>query len=104
MMPNEHGMVCIEIPEVNRVEIDLADELTSRAFKATSATRFSGYLVVGSELRPLPVGSTLDPRTGRFSWMPGPGFLGTYELIFVRRIGADPATKVPVRLTITPKR
>ena len=44
--------------------------------------------------RPLPVGSTLDAATGRFDWQPGVGFLGTYQLLFVRTapdgIGADP--------------
>ncbi|MCX6561798.1 MAG: BACON domain-containing protein [Candidatus Aminicenantes bacterium] len=47
--------------------------------------RYEGYLIVGDELRPLPIGSTLDANTGIFSWLPGPGFLGNYRLAFVDR-------------------
>lgn len=38
---------------------------------------------VGDDLRPLPSGSHLDPRTGIFTWQPGPGFLGAYDFVFV---------------------
>jgi len=60
-------------------------------------------LRVGDELRPLPIGSTLDSHTGIFSWLPGPGFLGTYDLIFL--VKGDPCggRKIPVRLTVKPK-
>ncbi|HNX98050.1 MAG TPA: hypothetical protein PKK12_10255, partial [Candidatus Aminicenantes bacterium] len=44
-----------------------------------------GYLKVGDELRELPIGGSLDRRSGRFCWIPGPGFLGEYPLVFVRR-------------------
>ncbi len=45
--------------------------------------RWEGYLVVGDELRPLPIGSRLDSSSGTFSWLPGPGFLGEYRLAFM---------------------
>ncbi|MCX6560648.1 MAG: hypothetical protein NTZ26_09035, partial [Candidatus Aminicenantes bacterium] len=45
--------------------------------------RWAGYLIVGDELRPLPIGSTLDSDAGVFSWLPGPGFLGDYRLVFI---------------------
>jgi hypothetical protein len=44
---------------------------------------YAGYHVVNGELRALPVGSSLDP-SGTFYWHPGPGFFGTYQLLFVR--------------------
>jgi hypothetical protein len=47
--------------------------------------RYEGYLIVGDELRPLPIGSTLDADTGIFSWQPGPGFLWDFRLVFVDR-------------------
>jgi hypothetical protein len=43
----------------------------------------SGYLVANGELRDLPVGSSLDRARGTFAWMPPPGYLGTYRLVFV---------------------
>jgi hypothetical protein len=52
---------------------------------ARSVSRWEGYLIVGEELRRLPIGSTLDETTGVFSWLPGPGFLGDYQLVFINR-------------------
>ena len=37
---------------------------------------YAGYLVVNGELRPLPIGSSLDPA-GTFFWQPGPGYFGS---------------------------
>jgi hypothetical protein len=42
----------------------------------------AGYVVANGTLRPLPVGSTLGGSM--FSWMPPVGFLGPYELAFIR--------------------
>ena len=50
----------------------------------SALTRYEGYLVVGEELRPLPVGSSFDPERGIFFWQPGPAFLGEYSFIFIR--------------------
>ena len=102
-LPDMDGILRVEIPEVNRLEIELGGEADAAAFKS-GGTRFSGYLIVGNELRPLPIGSTLDRRTGRFSWMPGPGFLGSYDLIFLRRAAPGEQSAFRVRVTIVPKR
>jgi len=99
--PEADGVVRIEIPEVNRLEIELGDDPESAAF-APGGLSYSGYMVVGNELRPLPVGSTLDRRTGRFSWMPGPGFLGTYDLVFISHEGSRMMRKMPLRVSIKP--
>jgi hypothetical protein len=32
--------------------------------------------------RPLPIGSRIDTTDGSFTWQPGPGFLGRYDLVF----------------------
>lgn len=47
----------------------------------------TGYLRVGREPHPLPVGSTLNVRQGLFSWQPGPGFIGAYEMVFSTAAG-----------------
>ena len=48
----------------------------------------SGYdevwQVVSGERRALPIGANWDPATHTFAWQPAPGFLGDYELVFVR--------------------
>ena len=31
---------------------------------------------------PLPIGAHLDADTGRFTWNPGAGFVGTYDFVF----------------------
>jgi len=74
--PDWRGLTEIGIREVERLEVHLDD--------ADSVSgRYSGYLVVGRELRPLPIGSTLDAQAGIFFWLPGPGFLGAYDFVFL---------------------
>ena len=43
---------------------------------------WSGAVEVGGDVRPLPVGSQLDVRSGAFTWQLGPGFLGPHQLRF----------------------
>jgi len=64
---------------------------------------YEGYLVKGSELAALPAGSFLDRRTGEFFWQPGPGFVGTYEFVFVRT-GNGAKTKSSLTVNIAPLR
>jgi hypothetical protein len=45
--------------------------------------RYSAFLLVGSELRPLPIGSSFDAERGVLYWQPGPGFLGDFDFVFV---------------------
>ena len=68
--PDEKGISRIHIKELERVEIQLPGVI-------------AGYMVVGSEYRSLPLGSTLDIDTGTFHWLAGPGFNGVYQLMFV---------------------
>jgi len=42
-----------------------------------------GYVEVNGRLNPLPIGSTLDTKSGVFFWEVGPAFSGTYPLVFV---------------------
>jgi Leucine-rich repeat (LRR) protein len=44
---------------------------------------YAAFLLVGTELRPLPIGSTFDAERGVLYWQPGPGFLGDYDFVFV---------------------
>lgn len=70
--PNDQGIVRIRIKELERLVITLS----------SPGAAFTGYMVVGNQRRPLPIGSTLEKKTGTFYWMPGPGFTGEYRLVF----------------------
>jgi hypothetical protein len=89
------GRILIHSEEVNRVEI---------AFEPGLGERYSGYLRAGDDLAPLPIGSHLDAATGVFTWAPGVGFVGSYDLVFVRSAGGKPVARHEVRVALHPKR
>jgi len=69
----EEGVFTITIKELERLVIDL------------SSTRelIGGYMISGNRLDPLPIGSTLDLKNKKFYWLPGPGFVRDYRLVFI---------------------
>jgi hypothetical protein len=73
LYPGDKGISYIKIKELERIEIRLASE----------SPVVTGCMKVGNQLRPLPIGSTLDARTKIFCWQPGPGFVGLYRLNFI---------------------
>ena len=111
--PDAHGVRRIEIDEVDRVVVSLDPperlpaeghevhrrRQTDRAYeKPIGNSCWTGYLVVSSELRSLPIGSTLDARDGVFRWQPGPGFIGTYRFVFLDgRTGSKKFVTMSVR-------
>jgi len=101
--PDRFGAIRIVISEVGRVEIDLKSFLGLRRTDARGLT-FAGYQVVGKELRKLPIGSNLDEKTGIFTWSPGPGYLGQYQLLFVVKNAAGVVKRIPVTVWIRAKR
>jgi len=92
IQPDNSGTIQIKMREVERVELDLG-----------KAKTIKGYLIVANELRPLPIGSTLDTKKGTFSWMPGPGFIGTYHLLFLQTDGFGVTRRIPVNILIRPE-
>lgn len=68
MQPDELGFIRLEIQELERLEINV--------FPLGQDKR----LLIPS--RPLPIGSSLEPDTGIYRWMPGPGFTGLHHLVF----------------------
>ena len=62
-----------------------------------------GYMVVGNERRPLPVGSTLDVVNGMFYWNPGPGFVGEYKFVFIGTDEDGQTITKKMVVTIKPK-
>jgi len=117
--PDASGTLQVNISELQRLQINL-DETTSEITPTTrdfsektieetektinpgSKVIHLGYTLVGDELRPLPAGSTINPRTGVFTWQPGPGFVGEYDLVFLSERNGT-AERKQIHITINPK-
>ncbi|UCH93157.1 MAG: hypothetical protein JSV88_23125, partial [Candidatus Aminicenantes bacterium] len=93
LFPGIDGITHIQCKELERIMIQV-----SRA-----GIEVEGYMMVGNRLMSLPVGSTFEKMGGRFSWIPGPGFLGTYRLIFIETNQYGKKTRKNIRVTIVPK-
>ena len=72
----------------------------SRRRQAKPGDNYAGYLVVNGRLRELPNGSSFDPARGAFYWQPGLGYVGNYELLFVRTSADGARERIPVNVTI----
>ena len=72
-------------------------------FETPRGEHYTGHLRVGEELSALPAGSQLDAATGRFTWAPGVGFVGAYDLVFVRWAGGRAVARYEVRIILAPK-
>lgn len=94
---DNEGIINIEIKELERVEFQFEGTMG-----LAPLSTYTGFLVIGDRLSPLPIGSNLDTKRGIFSWQPGPGFYGTYEFAFIKADGSD-RRKVRVRVNILPK-
>ena len=51
----------------------------------------------------MPAGSYLDGKAGRFFWQTVAGYIGDYDLLFVRQNSGGTRERVPVRVTFEPK-
>jgi len=71
----------VTIQELERIELDV--------------NAANGYLLTPTGRAALPAGSRIDPSTGTFTWQPGAGFLGVFDLVF---------DDLRVRIVITPRR
>jgi hypothetical protein len=83
----------VQAEALGRVELQLTE---------SGKGNFTGFVRVGGDLSPLPVGSHLDPATGDFTWAPGVGFVGSYDLVFVRWSGGRPVGRREVRVILSP--
>src|SRR5205085_1787314 len=64
---------------------------------------YTGYMRVGADLAPLPIGSHLDEATGVFTWGPGVGFVHDYDLVFVRWANGRAVGRTEARVSLSPK-
>ncbi|MCP5106784.1 MAG: hypothetical protein GY950_25600 [bacterium] len=94
--PGENGIITINIRELERLELHLTPN-------TQQPVRITGYHVIGEQLRPHPIGSTLDSERGIFYWIPGPGFLGAYQLVFIEERPNGEIINRLVNIKIVPK-
>lgn len=88
LVPDPNGIVHININQVGRLELGLDGRLKNGLDNWFGSSSWTGYLVGGKELQPIPIGSRLDPKTSVFTWQLGPAFLGEYQLVFIRDQGS----------------
>jgi hypothetical protein len=90
---DDGGRRALAMSSADRLELSLERE------EGGCAATWSGYHVVAGETRALPAGSALDSR-GTFYWQPGPAFVGTYNLVFVRTACDNERRRVSVTVAI----
>jgi hypothetical protein len=88
------GRIDVRSEELDRIEPHLS---------GTEGHQYTGYLRTPGGLRPLPIGSSLDASTGTFTWTPGVGFYGSYDLTFVRWSDGRAVARQDVRVTLNAK-
>jgi len=91
--PEKKGLFKIRLKEQEPMELELSSETFLMA----------GYMVKGNKLGSLPIGSTLDRKTNKFYWLPGPGFFGHYRLLFIEKNVAGQREKKIIIVTIEPR-
>jgi Leucine-rich repeat (LRR) protein len=94
----------LQLPEENPVKLQtIEQERIELTLAGDESVIQAGYMVVGDELRSLPVGSTIDYLGNTFYWQPGPGFLGHYPLLFILKEPGKQLTKKWVHIRIKPQ-
>lgn len=92
IFPGAGGVCKVKIKELEHIEIQLGENITA----------IQGYMMINSQLRSLPIGSTLDIKAGKFHWSPGPGYFGRYELVFIIKDVDNRYFKKEVEINIAP--
>jgi hypothetical protein len=95
IFPGEAGMNRFKIKTGERIEIKVSRDQFSDII---------GYTVLNENtLGPLPVGSTLDNKNKTFYWIPGPGFMGKYECLFIEKGKNGEMSKRNIVIEVNPK-
>lgn len=85
------GTRAVDAAEMDRVELALPMPI--------SDAQWDGYLVRNGRLLPLPPGTTLERKSGRFLWQSVPGWIGTHELLFVRQNANGTRERLPLTVS-----
>jgi hypothetical protein len=112
--PQNDGIINISVKEMEPLVIYLNESFYEDSHLPSSIhhpsanrirlnNRYEGYLLSETGVKSLPIGSTLETRTGIFSWMPAPGYYGKYQLLFLKVDASGEQLKILVEINITPK-
>jgi hypothetical protein len=93
----------INIKELDRIVIYLRPDPQELWGDNTLSGFYRGYLLSSSKIRPLPAGSFLDNRRGIFYWLPGPGYLGNFNLLFISKDEDGKSSKIMPVVSIEPR-
>lgn len=104
---NRRGSYAIDIP-LSKIPVLSSESYSTREFEELklqfdAEKEISGYMKTGDRLASLPTGSTLDTGSNTFYWVPSPGFIGDYELVFIEKDKQGVLYQHPVRVRIKPK-
>ena len=91
---NRAGRAIVRGEEVDRFELRVG---------ARAGETYTGFVRAGESLQPLPAGSRLNEQTGDFVWAPGAGFVGPYNLVFVRAASGRAIARREVQIILSPK-
>jgi hypothetical protein len=110
--PDDNAMITVETRELERVVIHLDGDSTPIMDSMASScpvpvshglpTDSYIYLNTGGRLRPLPIGSTFDAERYILYWQPGPGFVGHYNFVFIKKGPNGEWQKKIIRVVIKP--
>jgi Tol biopolymer transport system component len=104
--PDENGVITVKINELERVEIHISWGTRGLAplsnCSISSTNQWQGFQVIGGRPGALPIGSTLDREKGIFYWQPGPGFVGEYRLVFIKKDRHENVTRKNILVEIIP--
>jgi hypothetical protein len=90
--PNQQGVLMVEMEELGRIELRFGQ-----------GKQLSGWMVVGEQLKSLPIGSTFHPDEGTFLWQAGLAFCGDYQFLFMERDAFGNMTKWNVFVRVASK-
>ncbi len=93
LLPDNQGILQVRIKELEHIQLHIGKDVSLS----------QGYMIDNHGFKPLPVGATLDIHAGTFYWTPGPGFIGSYPLVFVVTDPAGQTYKKRVTIIIEPK-
>ena len=91
-VPDASGAITIDGEELDRFELQL-----------DAAGTYSGVMRSPAGILPLPIGSSLDARSNVFTWQPAAGFVGRYDLLFVRTVQGRAVARRDVSIVLHPK-
>jgi hypothetical protein len=108
---DDNDIITVETRELERVVIHLDGDSTSSTDSSepvplshAPTTDSYIYLNTGGGLRPLPIGSTFDAERYILYWQPGPGFVGQYNFVFIKKRPDGEWQKKIIRVVIHPGR